>query len=220
MADTGNRRNVARIPRKLCSDGSSGMDGAHLSGPNQLECRPSAGRATFAHPLGSPGASLRSCAGRRCPWTHERGAQSRAQRALACDCRCERTDLTELCRARRFLDNVTRRRVLRTGLYSLALTKPSRCRPWRNVCLVYPVTIPRAKVYCTPRRRRSVPRPAALRRRYPDAPAAALLTGLGAGEWLRCSALRRFAILPLFRELRGVPPLAVKATLRAKRRPV
>jgi len=33
-----------------------------------------------------------------------------------------------------------------------------------------------------PRRGQSVPRPA-LRRRYADAPAAALLTGLGAGEW-------------------------------------
>ena len=47
----------------------------------------------------------------------------------------------------------------------------------------------------TPRRGQSVPRPA-LRRRYADAPAAALLTGLGAGEWARSSCPRRSPIRP------------------------
>ena len=46
-------------------------------------------------------------------------------------------------------------------------------------------SIPRARGFGTPRRRQSVPRPVlcASDRRYADAPAAALLAGLGAGEW-------------------------------------
>jgi hypothetical protein len=46
-----------------------------------------------------------------------------------------------------------------------------------------------------------------LRRRYADAPTAALLTGLGAGEWLRFAlAIRPYSLFE-----RGLRPLAVKA---------
>jgi hypothetical protein len=57
---------------------------------------------------------------------------------------------------------------------------------------------------CTPRREQSIPPPrvpfavSERRGRYADAPAAALLTGLGAGEWARHSAsgARPYAHLP------------------------
>ena len=79
-------------------------------------------------------------------------------------------------------------------LYQLALgapfgralfaRSPSRLEiPQRDRRLGLPVTIPRAVIrHPSPE---AVGPASRLRRRYADAPAAALLTGLGAGEWAR-----------------------------------
>ncbi len=109
----------------------------------------------------------------------------------------------------------------RALLHPLSRVSPSPADPASGMAgLSRSVTIPRARKILNPSPGAVGPA-SRLRRRYADAPAAALLTGLGAGEWpaLRSSSYAHFYCLfevrglrPLFLKERHPAPKAVKAT--------